>query len=107
MMKGHHDEEAVVFDSRSSTDFREPSNKCIFASMRYRNGRVLKEATLLQRELQQRGFKLFIIDMRSGEDIDEKVFSTIEHCDTFLVFGTHDYGEDTGNSASTYTHGVP
>ena len=74
----------------------------MFASMRYRNGRVLKEATLLKRELEQQGFKLYIIDMRSGEDIDAKVFSAIEHCDTFLVFGTHDYGEDTGNSASTY-----
>ena len=82
--------------------FPEPKEKCIFASMRFRNGRVLREATFLQRELQNRGYKLCIIDMRSGEDIDEKVFSTIEHCDTFLVFGTHDYGENTGNSASTY-----
>jgi len=96
------EEETVLFDYRFSTEFGEPSDKCIFASMRYRNGRVLKEATLLQRELQQQGFKLYIIGMRSGEDIDAKVFSAIEHCDTFLVFGTHDYGEDTGNSASTY-----
>ena len=76
--------------------------KCIFASMRYRNGCVLKEATLLQEKLQQKGFKLYIINIRAGEDIDRSVFFTIKHCKTFLVFGTHDYGEDTGNSASTY-----
>ena len=26
----------------------------------------------------------------------------IEHCDSFIVFGSEHYGEDTGNSASTY-----
>ena len=26
----------------------------------------------------------------------------IEHCDTFIVFGSAKYGEDTGNPASTY-----
>ena len=26
----------------------------------------------------------------------------IEHCDTFIVFGSKAYGEDTGNSACTY-----
>ena len=27
---------------------------------------------------------------------------SIEHCDTFVVFGSAKYGENTGNSASTY-----
>ena len=26
----------------------------------------------------------------------------IEHCDTFIIFGSRTYGEDTGNSACTY-----
>ena len=26
----------------------------------------------------------------------------IEHCDTFIIFGSRAYGEDTGNSACTY-----
>ena len=26
----------------------------------------------------------------------------IEHCDTFIIFGSQTYGEDTGNSACTY-----
>ena len=26
----------------------------------------------------------------------------IEHCETFIVFGSQSYGEDTGNSACTY-----
>jgi outer membrane biosynthesis protein TonB len=30
------------------------------------------------------------------------VFEAIEAADTFLVFGTRDYGEDTSNPASTY-----
>ena len=33
---------------------------------------------------------------------DEEVYQWIEHCNTFFVFGTHHYGEDTGNSACTY-----
>mmetsp|Transcript_22760 Transcript_22760/g.34435 ORF Transcript_22760/g.34435 Transcript_22760/m.34435 type:complete len:506 (+) Transcript_22760:160-1677(+) len=79
-----------------------PSDKAIFASMRFRDGRILPQADLLRQELELHGIIMHIIDMRSGEDIDSKVFSTLEHCDTFLAFGTSDYGKDTGNSASTY-----
>ena len=83
-------------------EFPEPPDRSIFASMRFRHGFVLREAVFLERELEKYGYKLHIIDMRAGGDIDEKVFSTIEHCNIFLVFGTRDYGENTGNSASTY-----
>ena len=34
-------------------------------------------------------------------DITDEVFEWIEYADTFLVFGTRDYGEDTGNPASS------
>ena len=37
-----------------------------------------------------------------GDDIEAKMIGGIEHCDTFVVFGSKSYGEDTGNSASTY-----
>ena len=40
--------------------------------------------------------------MAAGGDIDEEVFAGIESADTFLVFGTSDYGENTGNQACTY-----
>ena len=38
----------------------------------------------------------------SGGDIEATVIDGIEHCDTFVVFGSKVYGEDTGNSACTY-----
>ena len=40
--------------------------------------------------------------MSAGGDIDTTVFGGIERADTFLVFGTSDYGQDTGNPASTF-----
>ena len=45
---------------------------------------------------------LHIIDVSAGENIEDKVFMTMEACDALLVFGSRDYGEDTGNPASTY-----
>ena len=35
-------------------------------------------------------------------DIDTEVFEWIEHCNFFIIFGSAEYGEDTGNSACTY-----
>ena len=37
-----------------------------------------------------------------GGDIEAAVIEGIEHCDTFIIFGSRAYGEDTGNSACTY-----
>jgi len=45
---------------------------------------------------------LKIVDTKSGIDVDEEVFSWIRHADTFLVFGSECYGEDTGEPACTY-----
>ena len=58
--------------------------------------------TLYERALAERGVSLEIIDMMGGGDIDREVFSGIEQCSTFIVFGSARYGEDTGNSACTY-----
>lgn len=74
----------------------------IFASMRFKGGGVLPEAKKLQAELAQHNVPMQIIDMTAGGDIDTRVFSGIEACDTFVVFGTAGYGEDTGNQASTF-----
>ena len=57
---------------------------------------------MLQRALAERGVSLEIIDMMGGGDIDREVFSGIEQCSTFIVFGSARYGEGTGNSACTY-----
>ena len=40
--------------------------------------------------------------MAAGGDIDRQVFQAIEQCDTFLVFGSAKYGEETANQACTY-----
>jgi hypothetical protein len=76
--------------------------RAIFASMRFKGGAILPEAKALQLQLQLRDVDLQIIDMNAGGDIDTEVFSGIEFCDSFLVFGTAGYGEDTGNPASTF-----
>jgi hypothetical protein len=78
--------------------------------MRFKNGGILPEALALRAELAKHGAHLMIIDMSAGGDIDTNVFAAIEACDTFVVFGTAGYGEDTGNQASTfyeskYAHG--
>ena len=40
--------------------------------------------------------------MKGGGDIDKAVQEGILYADTFLVFGSAKYGEQTGNSACTY-----
>ena len=50
---------------------------------------------MLQAELAKHDAFMRIIDMTASGDIDTKVFSNIEKCDTFVVFGTHHYGKDT------------
>eukprot|EP01047_Picozoa_sp_COSAG01_P024000 COSAG01_NODE_1467_length_10217_cov_33.824570_16_plen_211_part_00 len=71
----------------------------IFGSMRFPPP---PEAIQLQQALRQEGVDLMIIDMKAGNDIDTEVFTSIEEAETFLVFGTSRYGEDTGNQASTF-----
>jgi hypothetical protein len=75
----------------------------IFGSMRFgpQHG-VQPMAAHLQEKLAEYGVTLRVVDMAAGGDIDREVFKCIEACDTFLVFGSAKYGEDTGNQASTY-----
>lgn len=74
----------------------------LFGSVRYKNGKILPEAVQLQCELAKAGLELTLVDMTAGGDIDANVFGGIEKADTFVVFGTVDYGENTGNPACTY-----
>ena len=62
----------------------------------------MPEAIRLQPELKKVGLDLTVVDMSAGGDIDTTVFGGIERADTFLVFGTSGYGQDTGNPASTF-----
>ena len=78
-----------------------PASHCAFASLRF-DGVVPLEAEKLRGLLEARGVSLEIINMKAGGDIEAAVISGIEHCDTFIVFGSMKYGENTGNQACTY-----
>eukprot|EP01047_Picozoa_sp_COSAG01_P074934 COSAG01_NODE_12680_length_1700_cov_11.066209_1_plen_377_part_10 len=87
----------------SSTLEPEPMDEKPFFSLRFgaQHG-VVPMAKQLQGALARRGTQARIIDMMAGGDIDATVFRTIEECGTFVVFGSAQYGEDTGNQACTY-----
>eukprot|EP01047_Picozoa_sp_COSAG01_P091549 COSAG01_NODE_23125_length_827_cov_3.089286_1_plen_246_part_01 len=81
----------------------EPMDGGTFFSLRFgaEHG-VVPMAKQLQGAMAQRGEEARIIDMMAGGDIDATVFRSIEECGTFVVFGSAQYGEDTGNQACTY-----
>ena len=89
-------------DARSP-ERRYTSAERIFGSMRFGDEHgVVPMATQLGAALEERGAQLTIVNMAGGGDIDRAVIDGIESCDTFLVFGSAKYGEDTGNHACTY-----
>ena len=80
---------------------RAASKLSAFGSLRF-DGIVPLEAAKVGAGMAERGASLEIINMVGGGDIDAAVIDGIEHCDTFIVFGSMKYGEDTGNAACTY-----
>jgi hypothetical protein len=72
--------------------------RTIFGSMRFP---VPPEARALAEALLAHGIYLKIVDLRPGADISTEVFAWIEFAHAFLAFGTSNYGEDTGNPASS------
>ena len=70
--------------------------------MRFNAAGPAPQARELKAALAGRGVLLHIIDVSAGENIEDKVFMTMEGCDALVVFGSRDYGQDTGNPASTY-----
>ena len=82
---------------------RPPPARCLFFSLRFgAEHRVVPMAEALRSELAKHGITAIIINMAVGGDIDTQVFQWIEHCETFVVFGSAHFGEDTGNQACTY-----
>ena len=107
---GHPNAHAPRVSLQAPVPAATTGKRLLFGSMRFKNGGILPEALALRAELAKHGAHLMIIDMSAGGDIDTNVFAAIEACDTFVVFGTAGYGEDTGNQASTfyeskYAHG--
>ena len=80
-----------------------PPERSAFLSLRFGedHGAQVK-AEELQAALKRKGVDAKIINMKAGGNIKQEVFSQIEYCSTFIAFGSKHYGEDTGNSASTY-----
>jgi hypothetical protein len=78
-----------------------PAKFRAFASLRF-DDVVPLEAEKLRVELEALGVSLTIVNMKGGEDIDAAVQHGIKSCDTFIIFGTAKYGENTGNMACTY-----
>lgn len=82
---------------------RPPPARCLFFSMRFGTEHgVVPMAEALRAALAPHGVNAIIINMAAGGDINRTVFEWIEHCETFVVFGSAKYGEDTGNQACTY-----
>ena len=82
---------------------RRPPSQTLFFSLRFGEEHgVVSMARELQAALDSEGVGAVIIDMKAGGDIDTAVFSAIEYADTFVVFGSKHYGQDTGNPACTY-----
>ena len=79
-----------------------PPERSAFASLRFDDA-VPSAASELQAALAERfDVSLEIVNMKGGGDIDQAVIDGIEHCSTFIVFGSKHYGQDTGNPACTY-----
>eukprot|EP01043_Picozoa_sp_COSAG02_P015626 COSAG02_NODE_670_length_18676_cov_29.852029_1_plen_399_part_10 len=78
-----------------------PPCRRAFASLRF-DDVVPAEAEKLRVVLEARGVSLQIVNMKGGGDIDAAVQHGIKSCDTFIIFGTAKYGENTGNMACTY-----
>jgi hypothetical protein len=75
----------------------------LFFSLRFgAEHQVVPMAKQLQGAMAHRGEKANIIDMLAGGDIDAAVQHGIKTCDTFVIFGSSKYGENTGNMACTY-----
>eukprot|EP01045_Picozoa_sp_COSAG04_P015986 COSAG04_NODE_1303_length_7305_cov_10.223980_2_plen_306_part_00 len=94
---GHNDSGEDVSDEESST----PPERCAFFSLRF-DDTIPPMAKQLQAALKPMGVEGKIIDIDAGVDIDTEVFSQIEACNTFVVFGSKHYGQDTGNPACTF-----
>jgi hypothetical protein len=96
-------QEDTAIAEREHAELDHDSRSCVFFSMRFGDEHgVMPMAVQLRSALYERGYYAKIVDMVSGGDIDAEVFRWIEHCDTFVVFGSRHYGENTGNQACTY-----
>ena len=72
--------------------------------MRFKEGGVRKEeAAQLQKVLEQKhGISCYIASPSTGHDIEEVVIHAMDGAKVFVAFGTPDYAENTGNTASTF-----
>jgi hypothetical protein len=86
---------------RPKRNFGRPPERSGFVSCRF-DGVVPEHVTELQEAMEPRDVTMKMVNMTAGGDIDTEVFEWIEHCNFFIIFGSAEYGQDTGNSACTY-----
>jgi hypothetical protein len=86
---------------RPQRNFGRLSQRSGFVSCRF-DGVVPKHVAELQAAMEPRDVTMKMVNMTAGGDIDAEVFEWIEHCDFFIIMGSEEYGENTGNSACTY-----
>jgi hypothetical protein len=79
-----------------------PARTAFFSQRFGRQHGVDEMAEELRDALANCGVAGKIINMKADGNIKEEVFKWIEFASTFIAFGSKDYGEDTGNSASTH-----
>ena len=98
----HKSASQTVHSAGSRSKRASPPERSAFASLRFDDA-VPSAASELQAALAERfDVSLEIVNMKGGGDIDQAVIDGIEHCSTFVVFGSKHYGQDTGNPACTY-----
>jgi len=77
--------------------------KQVFFSMRFNSGGPRKtEARMLLEAVEKRGVSCYVASPTTGDDIDDLVVTALDNAQVFVAFGTKDYAEKTGNTASTY-----
>ena len=92
-------------ESEKRAAIRAAGAKCeVIFSMRFnRDGPKKKEAALLQKLLKQKhNISCYIASPDAGVDIEEDVTRAMNEAKVFVAFGTPDYAENTGNTASTF-----
>lgn len=75
----------------------------VFFSMRFTNSDLMAQAQSLRKELlAKKRINAIIVNTENSESIFKVVVDNISQATIVVIFGTEDYGEDTGTGYSSY-----
>ena len=74
----------------------------IFFSLRFNSPELMQAAQSVQAELVSRGINAVIIDAENGQNVEEVVIRTLDKAKLVVIFGSKDYGVNTGSLYSSY-----